>query len=371
MLSRTQKFPLARFAAFQTQQLDQAREVMAKVYCDHSLNFTSGCHNLNLEVREVHLPHSAMISSSYGAWVKASVGEPESLFACQYLLSGNATYKIGTEQIRCHRNRGAMISPTKSVDMEHTPDSWILGMRIDRKELEEHLESLTMRSLTKPLEFDGRMDVRAGLGSHLFRQIRFMADELDREESGLLKGPLALTDFEQSVMTCLLLGQPHNYSRYLLSSRNAAAPRQVTLVEEYLVAHAEEAINIGALAKEIGYSFSAIYKGFQQFRGYTPLNFLKRTRLVNFRKRLLEGSPDVTLTKLATDLGFTHLGRLSSDYKKQFGELPSDTLRKARDGGNASSLVARQGVSVCSPFRQEDAEIRKGRKPFSFPFLRA
>lgn len=330
MTSRAQKFPLARFTAFQTQQLDQAREVMAKVYCDHSLNYTSGCHSLNLEVREVHLPHSAMISSSYGAWVKASVGEPESLFACQYLLSGSATYKIGTEQIYCHRDRGAMISPTKSVEMEHTPDSWILGMRIDRKTLEEHLESLTMRSLSKPLEFDGRMDVRTGLGSHLFRQIRFLADELDREESELLKSPLALTGFEQSVMTCLLLGQPHNHSRYLRSSRNAAVPRQVKLVEEYLVAHAEEAVNIGALAKETGYSFSAIYKGFQQFRGYTPLNFLKRTRLVNLRKRLLEAPPNVTLTKLATDLGFTHLGRLSADYKKQFGELPSDTLRNIR-----------------------------------------
>ncbi|MGI9292507.1 MAG: hypothetical protein ACR2PS_00875, partial [Pseudomonadales bacterium] len=142
---------------------------MAKVYCDHSLDFCSRSQHLNMDVREVHLPHSSIILASYGEWVKVAVGEPESLFACQYLLAGGSTYKIGKQQVHCHGDRGAMISPTKSVDIEQMPDSWILGFRIDRKALEKHLESLSMRALSKPLEFDGRMDLHVGPVGYLYR----------------------------------------------------------------------------------------------------------------------------------------------------------------------------------------------------------
>jgi len=326
----SQKLPLARFKIIQTRQLDEAREVMGKVYCDHSLDFATASRSLKMDVREVLFPHSAMILASYGDWVKVNVGEPESLFACQYLLEGSSTYKIGTEQIHCDCDRGAMISPTKSVDILQSPDSWILGFRIDRRALEERLESLSMRSLSKPLEFDGRMDLNVGPVGYLYRYIRFLVNELDREESELLQSPLALADLEQSVMNCLLLGQPHNYTTYLAKPHNAAAPRQVKLVEDYLEAHFAEPIDLTSLAKMTGYSLSSIHKAFRNHRGFSPMTYLKEIRLARLRKRLLEGHPNTTLTQQALDLGFVHLGRLSEDYKRQFGELPSETLRRSR-----------------------------------------
>ncbi|MBE1043174.1 helix-turn-helix domain-containing protein, partial [Escherichia coli] len=34
------------------------------------------------------------------------------------------------------------------------------------------------------------------------------------------------------------------------------------------------------------------------------------------------------LTELALDFGFAHLGRFAEQYRRQFGELPSETLRR-------------------------------------------
>lgn len=232
----------------------------------------------------------------------------------------------------CDQTGGAMISPNKPFEIRTNPDTWILGLRIDRRVLEGHLETLGMLSLPTPLEFTGAMDCRTGLASHLSHQIRFLADELSREESGLLQNPLALAELEHSIMTNILLGQPHNYTKYLPPSSQSACPRHVRLVEAYLEAHAQEAIAPKAFVKLTGYSLSAIYKGFQHFRGYSPMTFLKRTRLARVQANLLVASPEQTVTTIAMEWGFTHLGRLGADYNKQFGENPSDTLRRGRSG---------------------------------------
>ncbi len=34
------------------------------------------------------------------------------------------------------------------------------------------------------------------------------------------------------------------------------------------------------------------------------------------------------VTRAATDTGFNHLGRLAGDYRKLFGETPSETLHR-------------------------------------------
>jgi len=39
--------------------------------------------------------------------------------------------------------------------------------------------------------------------------------------------------------------------------------------------------------------------------------------------------PGASVTQIAMNHGFFHLGRFSKVYREQFGEKPNDTLRKA------------------------------------------
>lgn len=69
---------------------------------------------------------------------------------------------------------------------------------------------------------------------------------------------------------------------------------------------------------------------FAEIYGIAPLAYLRRVRLNRARRDLSMASNDqVSITSVATHWGFWHLGRFSSDYRRLFGELPSDTLRRA------------------------------------------
>jgi AraC-like DNA-binding protein len=58
--------------------------------------------------------------------------------------------------------------------------------------------------------------------------------------------------------------------------------------------------------------------------------YLKRVRLERVRAELAAPPRGGRrrVTEIATAWGFSHLGNFAKDYKKQFGETPSATLRR-------------------------------------------
>jgi transcriptional regulator GlxA family with amidase domain len=61
-----------------------------------------------------------------------------------------------------------------------------------------------------------------------------------------------------------------------------------------------------------------------------PRDMLLRFRLERARERLLKPGPTDTVTSIALDCGFAHLGRFPAAYRIAFGELPAETLARAR-----------------------------------------
>jgi transcriptional regulator GlxA family with amidase domain len=183
--------------------------------------------------------------------------------------------------------------------------------------------------MSQRLEFNPQMNLQGGpMGNH-YRLIQFLLDELERENS-FLGSPLAVVNYEQSVLTSLLLGQPNTYSTQLSAPASPIASHQVRNVEAFLEGHANHPLDLPTLVRETGYSVNSIYRAFRKYRPYSPMDFLKHVRLKNVRRELLNAPPHLTVTKVATDWGFTHLGRFSAEYKKKFGESPSETSKRAQ-----------------------------------------
>jgi len=62
----------------------------------------------------------------------------------------------------------------------------------------------------------------------------------------------------------------------------------------------------------------------------TPKQYLQATRLGCVRKELCRNGSAVKITDVAAEWSFWHMGKFAADYRRQFGELPSETLRRAQ-----------------------------------------
>ena len=111
----------------------------------------------------------------------------------------------------------------------------------------------------------------------------------------------------------------------------AARKRVVDRACDLMLSQADEPLSILQLCSHIGASRRKLNYCFQDVLGITPVKYLRAVRL-NGVRRELKAIPDARagVQDVAARWGFWHLGQFSLDYKRQFGELPSATLRAAR-----------------------------------------
>ncbi|WP_420369172.1 helix-turn-helix domain-containing protein [Curtobacterium sp. L1-20] len=98
---------------------------------------------------------------------------------------------------------------------------------------------------------------------------------------------------------------------------------------EYVHAHAHLPITSTDVAAHVGLSLRGLQSAFARSVGESPNTCLRRVRLERIRDELLVGDPTTaSVAEVARRWGFAHAGRFSGAYARQFGEYPSDTLRR-------------------------------------------
>jgi transcriptional regulator GlxA family with amidase domain len=128
-----------------------------------------------------------------------------------------------------------------------------------------------------------------------------------------------------------LLSVPHNQFDCLLDDKaRKSTPELVNRAQEYMRANLGESITISDLLRLCNCSRGTLFTAFRKAKGYTPIEFLAEQRLHAARRQLLDPGESTTVSSVALDCGFVHLGRFAATYRERFGERPSETLKTAR-----------------------------------------
>ncbi|MFM2405204.1 MAG: hypothetical protein RL223_3084 [Pseudomonadota bacterium] len=116
--------------------------------------------------------------------------------------------------------------------------------------------------------------------------------------------------------------------------------------------HEDQGPQLGAIAARLGASPRTLAYAFDQVLGLSPMQYLRTLRLNLARRALVRRRADESIYDIATRHGFWHFGRFSGDYRRQFGQSPSQTpQRDARAAPlrAASSPARRPSTSAGAP----------------------
>lgn len=321
--------PLSRYLLFQTCDATEARERVAQIYCPHDLRII-GQDSQQVDTCMSHVPlgGASLNRLRYGPTVYIDAGRLSNFLLVMMPMEGSSQVSCGEQTLGTSPFTAAVISPTLPFHQTIHAHCDQIMVQISREVLERTCAQHIGHELRHPLQFRVDLDMSNG-NSGWPALIAYLLAEFDRNVP-YLDSPLIRTPIEHLIVATLLHSQWHNYSEELARPVKPIAPSHVKRVEEYIESHADEPLTVAALAACAGVSTSALFAGFRDFRNNSPMAYLRSVRLQRVHDELLGKTPgETTVTDVAMRWGFHHLGHFTTQYKRKFGELPSDTLRKS------------------------------------------
>ncbi len=322
--------PLGGHLYFRSRDLEETRDMVARVYCDHRLSLLRGT-SLDAFQYEASVGSLSMSYMQYGERVSIAPGELSSFYLIQMPLRGSAEIHTGGTVVRSTPQMASIADPTRELLMEWSPDCSKLMLKIDRAMVTRYLSPAQMERLPpQGLIFQPEFDLTSRQGHHWMAIMRLLESYLSQFPTEERRG-IAAKSHEDMVLSFLLLHHPHNLSQFMGATPiSDAVPRHVKKAEEFMRASAGEPITMVDVARAAGASLRCLQDGFRRFRGITPHQALQQIRLDGVRTNLANDDLNESITELALRWGFSHFGRFSRCYSQRFGELPSETRRKAR-----------------------------------------
>ncbi len=98
---------------------------------------------------------------------------------------------------------------------------------------------------------------------------------------------------------------------------------------ECVQSNAKEDLTVKQLTHISGVSMRTLEYAFREKLGLSPKEYIRTYRLNQVNRELVACAKNSkTITQIAFEWGFSHMGQFSKDYKLFFNELPSQTIRK-------------------------------------------
>jgi AraC-like DNA-binding protein len=317
--------PLHRFRLFDTQSADELSHKLAHTGV-RSFDLPSGPYGFSSTKNRAELDSFALFYCRHRARLGVEVPETD---VFHYVLCRAGHMQVSTTEGDVSLGRGTshITNSDSPLRLRFGGDLEQFLLRVRGPALRKRLQALTDIRSTDDLRFDSTNAASTPEIQSLNRAISYLVNELD---AGAALTSVAVRELEQLIVTLLLQAGHHNFSHLLEGGTVPAQPWQIRLAEEFIEDNWKQPITVESLAAVTGASARSLFERFRSHRGYSPMAFVRQTRLKNARNFLSAPDDSTTVTGIALLCGFMNAGHFSRHYCDAFGELPSATLRRAR-----------------------------------------
>ena len=201
-------------------------------------------------------------------------------------------------------------------------------LKFDRHVLEIELGRMLGRDSKMSIAFENSFSLQSGRGASWYLLARAIAQAL-KSPDDLMWNPLVSAQLSSTIMAGFLLATDNRLRDDLDVRPRPAHPavirRAVAIIDE----RADEPLTVSGIAAEVGSSVRALQAGFQKHLGTTPGRQIARVRMDRVHYELVAENPETaSVSDIASRWGFAHLSRFASAYRRTYGMLPSETLRR-------------------------------------------
>ncbi|WP_372349939.1 AraC family transcriptional regulator [Streptomyces sp. KL116D] len=320
----------AEFHRYVTREVEETRTAIAAHYYDLDLEVTRGAGEFVASLGVVTLGALTVGDISFGAEMRMSFGEPGVHHVAVPLTGGFAVRQGGGPAACTTADRAVFFDPGHGIRIEEwSADCYCLTVKIDKAALHAQLETLLGRPLARPPRFGPYLDISRGPGRSWTNLVQWSLLEQDVSH-GLLHQPIIAGRLEQTLLEGLLLASDHPYREALEAPPPGMRPAAVKRVMDAVRERPAEPYDAAGLAAIAQVSLRTLQEAFRRNVGMSPMAYVSEVRLQRVRQQLRASVPGtVTVTDVAYEWGFAHLGRFARRYRVRFGETPSQTLRSA------------------------------------------
>ncbi len=303
-----------------TDKPDEAEEFLSGLYGQHAME-ASPRHNLDLRMHGFDFEQLHVGVVQYGSPVIARLEAQRPMWVFSYLRRGTVT-RGGVE---FGPGDAGVNSPDDMRDLIMSSDMEIVNLRILQGDMNDACRAMLGSDLSHPLSFETSCPAGASSAYTLMRLI-------DRFAAVPLYQHAAARQLERNLKSAalleLLLAWPNSYTTCL--DDQPALPMSTQRARDYIHAHAAELPTVAEIAQACNVGVRALSRGFEKHLKTSPQRYMMEHRLDKVRDEILNRRDIATVTEVAFDWGFMHLGIFAARYRERFGELPSETLRRAR-----------------------------------------
>ena len=242
---------------------------------------------------------------------------------------GTPIFKKGQQTFYATQNNAAIVSPNEKFEIILEQDCIQSFISISKPLLENTLSNIISKPILEPIYFENIMFGDNDKVSAWWNLVEnFISSEHPYHFNPLFHE--IRTDLEQILIKSLLLAQPHNYSHEIYKKYSEQDPEYFKIALDYIHHNICDPIDIDDLEKITGISRKILANIFKKKLNITLQSYIRYYRLQCIYNDLSKSNKDTNITSIALKWGISHLGRFSGEYKKLFGESPSNTIGKSK-----------------------------------------
>lgn len=214
----------------------------------------------------------------------------------------------------------------REIDVFSRPDFNIMTFSIPEEILQNLFESKGILGLEKVLGPEEKVIQSQNV---LLNSLRYLLRTIPEIFRNSLNNHVLAVEIQDQILSKLIQILDDNKPESRVHQQNKRMTLKRTLDYIHDHADADRPLRITDICKIARVSERSLQNIFKQQLGMTPKNYLTGYKLYEVHRELWRAKPNlVHVSDIANNWGFWHMGHFAADYRRMFGELPSDTLKR-------------------------------------------